>query len=308
MNKNIVRLFATASLAFASVSAFSETYAVCVGVNEYAKTKDAKGTEVDHNLKGAVNDANSMHDVLVKTYGAKPENVHMLLDKDANGDKIITEIKWLLTTAKEGDQIIFSYSGHGARLEDKTQADGYESVIVLSDLKLVPGKLFGEIAKMEAANGVNASFVFDSCFSGGMSRDTEYRLKSLGVISKKSMEGAAFKKITLPKPEHVKFRTKQVIAKKGSYAFAYAGQRDQPTIDLSLGDKAHGLFTILFLAVLEDNPKRPVKELFEAVNATLTEINKKLKEKKPDFAGFDQKPDFEASNGDRAALPIVIAK
>ncbi|MBS1717163.1 MAG: caspase family protein [Armatimonadetes bacterium] len=301
---------AAAIIAGLSAASFAETYAVCIGINQYGSSKDADGHEVDHNLRGAVNDANSMRDILVKHYGAHEGNIKMLRDKDADADNVVDGIRWLIKTAKPGDQVVFAFSGHGGRLEDKDEPDGHESVIVLADGKLLPGKLMGEFAKMEAANGVHATIVLDSCFSGGMSRPGgemfQPRLKSYGDIK----VGPRSKKVDLTKASmaNLVLRTKGDEAPKGSYAFYYAGKADQPTIDLpQLGDTPpHGLFTTLLMSVIEDNPKTPMTDMFEAINATIAALNKQIKEKRPDFEGFKQAPDFEASTEARAKQPLVV--
>lgn len=297
------------TLALAACFAHAETYALCMGVNEYGKVKLENGEEVDETLKGCVNDATSVRDILSSKYGVKAENVHLVTDKDVNVENFITEWKWVMSKAQKGDQVIFSFSGHGGRFESKDAVGGYQSVIVLQDRKLISGKFFNQLARIMAnEKGINSTFIFDSCYSGGMSRDAydgiQVRRKTLGNIRKKDGFSLASLKVAdfgIARSRGVKMDT------PASYAFLFAGKDDQPTSDVSgLKDiPAHGLFTLLMLSVLEDQPATPVKDLFGAVNGVLEQINKKLKDSGKDLQ-FEQKPNFESSSDDRSQKSIIL--
>lgn len=297
-----------ALIAVSAVGAYADTYGVCIGINQYPKSKDKDGKEVDSNLNGAVNDATSIKEMLMAKYSVASDHIKLVTDADANADGFVNAMKWLLTTAKSGDQVVFMYSGHGARLEDKDADNGYESCIVLSDFTPVTGKLFKSISRTFSSKGINSSFIFDSCFSGGMSRvpagEFQIRTKSLGDLSDLGIHKKALSF------DHKKFAGMQE-EKKGDdsapFMFAFAGGDDQPTIDLKLKDQpAHGLFTLLMMAVLEDNPKIAVKDMFAAINGALESINNKLKEKEDSAPHFQQKPNFEASSPERSEKPVVI--
>lgn len=306
MQFKFTKLVACAATVFAASFLYADTYALCIGINDYPTAKDENGKDVDNDLNGCVNDARSMHDLLVSKFGVDDSHIKVLLDGQATADGFVAGMKWLLDSAKAGDQVVFSYSGHGARLEDKDAETGYESVIVLADEQLVPGKLFQTISRRLADSGVNSTYIFDSCFSGGMSRpamdEMKIKVKSLGDLHKGQIVEQVKKK------DFVVAKKRGADDAKGQYAFLFAGRDDQPTIDITLQDTpAHGLFTMLFLGAMEDNAKIAVKDLFGTLNSILEEINKTLKEKKPDSEGFDQKPGFDASSETRAAEPIVIS-
>lgn len=292
----------------AAFIAHAETYAVCFGINKYGTYKGADGNDVSADLMGCVNDANSMKDMAVKTFGAKTENVHVVTDGDANVETFVKEWKWLIASAKPGDQVIFSFSGHGARIADKEAADGQESVIVLAGKSAVPGKFFQKISRvLSDEKGVHSTFVFDSCFSGGMSRDVNsqgilVRRKSLGLLPKFS--GIKTNKLSVKDFGLAKKKT--LDGEKGSYCFLFAGQKDQPTSDISGANmEAHGLFTLLLLGSIEENPAVAVNQLIPSMQNVLDRINTKFAEAKKDMH-FDQKPDFEASSEDRAGKGIIL--
>ncbi|MBS1705463.1 MAG: caspase family protein [Armatimonadetes bacterium] len=295
-------------LALGCVS-FAETYGLCIGINDYPEVKNEKGEMESHDLKGCVNDATSMRDLMTGKFGVNGANVKLLTDKAATADGFLGAWRDLIAKAKPGDQIVFTYSGHGGQVEDKEESDGIQEVIVLADEKLVTGNLFGELAKTLTLNGVNCTFIFDSCYSGGMSRDVDgeiqVRTKSLGIIKPKAKDA-----ISKVKANAAKFLPKQAAPTTrptaGQSLFLFAGAENKPTVDISglEGVAPHGLFTMLMLDIMEADAKTPVKDMYGEISSFLEQLNKTLKEKGSDTQ-FDQNPGFESS-ADRAALPILF--
>lgn len=312
------KLLLIAALALSSVAAFAETYTVSIGINDYPVGTDEDGKEVDNDLLGCVNDAKAMKDVFTKKYGVKEPNTRLLLDKEATGENFLDNIKWLIANAKSGDQVVFSYSGHGAQLEDPDAADGSgkTEVIVLADETLVQDSLFNEIANLFRINGVNATFIFDSCHSGGMSRvsDGLFKVKnrSLGEIKAKGKMLANMNKVT---QGIMQVKPRQVTpAKLGENMFLYASDKDKTSSDISglEGIPAHGLFTMLLLDFLDENKSMSVKNLYEKFDKSLAEINSSLMKQGKEaemqesaIPQFDQHPNFEGSAA-RAAKPIIL--
>ena len=59
---------------------YSDSWAVIIGINEYEHVEP---------LSYAVNDANSIRDLLVKDYGFPEKNIKLILDKEATKDNIL---------------------------------------------------------------------------------------------------------------------------------------------------------------------------------------------------------------------------
>jgi hypothetical protein len=302
---------ALAAFAVCSGAAKAETYALMIGINDYPdvvdadgnRIKDENGNLVEADLSGAVNDVKRYQDIFVNKFGVKTENIKLLLDKQAGENGFVDGMKWLLQTAKAGDNIIFIYSGHGAQIPTTKpeEEDKKDEVIVLTDDKLVPDDLFADIAKMFSKNNVNSTFIFDSCFSGGMSRPMHqfsYEGKP-GVRNKKFIDGAVaknFKYVPDVKLNEVKMSAKQGGTAAATYAFLFAGKEDQPTTDLDFKDPEtpdHGLFTLVVTTLLDAAPDAPIEEMMTAVIDF-------IKEK-----GFDQVPTFELSAPDRGKKPLI---
>lgn len=313
MNKALQTLLAL-SISAAPLMARAETYAYLVGICDYPTpldaqgnpVKDDKGNVIDNDLNGCVNDANSILGLLTKQYGFKESNIRKSFDKDANGKNFIDNIRWLATTAKAGDNVVFFYSGHGAQVQnDKAKepdpADKIDESIVLADGTLVIDDLFDELNAILSNNGVNFTVVFDSCFSGGMSRDfmINGRPARTKFIQAKQV-GKNYKPITRallnaarPQISGGAIRNRAMDA-KGTTAWFYASKESEPSVDLGgvEGSPAHGLFTLLLSTVLEEQPKAPAGALVDAINEFATE------------KGFKQGPNTEFSSPARAEQPV----
>ncbi len=301
------KLISTAVLAIASFSAYAATYTVSLGINDYLPGKDENGKEVDLDLLGCVNDAKAMRSVFINKFGVPESNTRIYLDKEVTAERFLDSIKWLTSSTKPGDQIVFTYSGHGAQVEDSSEPDNYEEVLVLADDMLVPGDLFEEIANMFTLNGVNCTFIFDSCFSGGMSRSVDGKIsirnKTMGVIKPKNARALTAVKTGLGATLKAQNRGART---KAEAAWLFASQEDRPSKDISglEGIEPHGFFTLLLLDMMDADPKSPIRSIYDYVDESIKEINAALVEAGSDMK-FEQGPNFEAS-ADRSTLPIIL--
>jgi hypothetical protein len=161
-------------------------YAVVIGINDYP------GTGSD--LQYTVADAHEMSNVLLDTY--KFDDVIELTDAAATKTAIYEAIAGVKASAKSGDEVVFFFSGHGAKGKaadgDKNNVD--QSIVVQENGKFAfiwDGELVQWFSNFTATRIV---FVFDSCLAGGMSV-----LKAPGrvvcmasTINGMSLEGAAW--------------------------------------------------------------------------------------------------------------------
>jgi tetratricopeptide (TPR) repeat protein/uncharacterized caspase-like protein len=88
------------------------TKAVIVGVSDYKNIQK---------LTYAHTDAQAFYNFLTSSAGGKvePNNIKLLLNDKATAGQIFAALDWLLETTKEGETVIFYFSGHGD-LETKT--------------------------------------------------------------------------------------------------------------------------------------------------------------------------------------------
>jgi Caspase domain len=150
--------------------------ALLVGINNY------KYSDKISPLAGSINDVEDMKQVLIgKEFPT--ENILTLTDSQATHAAIINAIQThLIGKAKQGDIVVFHYSGHGSTTRDVTG-----QMISAQDQTIVPydsrgGNVF-DISGAElhplllelAQKTKNLTFVLDSCHSGTLVRGARVR-------------------------------------------------------------------------------------------------------------------------------------
>lgn len=311
--KKIWKLAPIALLTLAAVPSFSATYAVIIGISDYNDLKDGqgnpvkddKGNPVTLDLNGCANDAKWYSEILQNQYKVPAANIKMLTDGRATAENFVKALQATLQGIKPGDQLVFCYSGHGTQVESKTEADGKQEALVLADIQLVPGDFFKQLTDALGQHGIHSTFVFDCCFSGGMSRNpmmfdgkaiktSKNRFVPATKATKKAMKDIAPKSLANLKNAALKGKGAQQNALT---AFIFAGQEDQPTADLTFKDNSiepHGLFTLVFASIVKDNPNAPLKDIVDATTQF-------LKDK-----GFAQVPGYEFSSPERGQMPSFL--
>tara|TARA_B110000285_G_C15117923_1_gene615279 strand:+ start:733 stop:1731 length:999 start_codon:yes stop_codon:yes gene_type:complete len=137
--------------------------AVLVGIN-YTGTR--------HQLNGCINDVETFKQELIKI-GFKHSEINVLTDLTrikATRQHILNSFTRLLKTSREGETIVFGYSGHGTFTRDKTgdETDGNDECIVPCDLNLIIDDELKTIIESTLPKGVTLVCFFDSCHSGTM--------------------------------------------------------------------------------------------------------------------------------------------
>jgi hypothetical protein len=280
----------------------AKTYALILGVNAYpdpvasdgSALKDDQGDPIKARLNGSVNDANSVSRLLTTKFRVPGRCVRELTDSDVSKQGFIDGMKWLVRSVKKGDQIVFYFSGHGGRVDDATTSDGFERVIVLADETLIPGKFFGALAKDLASAGINATFIFDSCYSGGMSRDVLVRSKYYPAVDRlpkaRKLALSDFRKATKLRNRVVK----GVQRGSGSYAFLFASHDNESASEATVGKfPPHGIFTLALQLLLEEQPKISIRQMYSLFVPTLAKLK------------LEQVPTFEANPTNRSKRPLV---
>lgn len=122
-----------------------------------------KGTEFQ--LDGAGYDCQRWHDMLVGQLGFAEKDVRMIRDdipdvRYPTKQNIVQGLKWLISSAAPGDQLIFVYSGHGAQVEDEDgdECDGFDECLVPANYWEESG---GEIVLDDELHAI-----FDNCPQG----------------------------------------------------------------------------------------------------------------------------------------------
>ena len=108
MNKIfIIYVYLVFSYLFASSLSFYEnSYAVIIGINNY-------NSENVKDLGYAVEDAESIANLLITKLGYNEENIHLLLNEDATQINIKNKLYQIAMEAGKNDRILVFYGGHG---------------------------------------------------------------------------------------------------------------------------------------------------------------------------------------------------
>lgn len=146
--------------------------ALIVGINY-------KGTSSE--LKGCINDANNMYQLITSKFGF--EDVKLLLEQDATTDNIKENLRWLVSGCRPGDTLLFHYSGHGSQIADTSdpdvEPDKLDEIICPIDLDWKEKVITDDYLKWvfdTVPAGVNLTVFLDSCHSGsGLDQANQYQ-------------------------------------------------------------------------------------------------------------------------------------
>jgi hypothetical protein len=136
--------------------------ALCIGINDYP------GTNMD--LHGCVNDANDWAAALAD----RGFTVRKLLNAEATKAAMVNAMGDTIGSAKSGDSVVITYSGHGtyAPDQDGDEVDGLDEALCPHDIRAGGPLLDDEIRTIFAArgSGVRLLLISDSCHSGTVTR------------------------------------------------------------------------------------------------------------------------------------------
>lgn len=143
-----------------------DKWAIVIGISDY------DGTAND--LQYADDDAADMVNALTSVYGFPRQNILLLISdytiNNATRQDIINAIYWLNANVEEGDEVVFFYSGHGARGKaDDGDKEAVDEAIVPWECTAASLIWDGELAQLFSAFPASRIiFIFDSCYAGGM--------------------------------------------------------------------------------------------------------------------------------------------
>eukprot|EP00004_Rigifila_ramosa_P003394 TRINITY_DN1364_c0_g1_i8.p1 TRINITY_DN1364_c0_g1~~TRINITY_DN1364_c0_g1_i8.p1 ORF type:complete len:629 (+),score=147.03 TRINITY_DN1364_c0_g1_i8:246-1889(+) len=123
-------------------------------------------------LNGCINDVMAISDMLGKQYGFSDQRILIDTDKkyeQPTGRNIVAALNQLVSTARDGDVIVFHYSGHGAQVpsKDSDEADRLDEVLVPTDMDLISDNDLRAIVN-KIPFGCNFTFIADCCHSGSI--------------------------------------------------------------------------------------------------------------------------------------------
>ncbi|ETW80067.1 hypothetical protein HETIRDRAFT_477650 [Heterobasidion irregulare TC 32-1] len=295
----------------------SRIFALVVGINKYQHPGN-------FDLAGCVNDAKSMVTFLRDRLQVPEDHIAFLSDESATRKNIISTFSNHLTHNEEileGDAMIMYYAGHGSRVpapEGWQASDGQIETICPHDegMQTADGQVITGIPdrtvntllrELATKKGNNISVIFDSCHSGGITRNLSVPRPSLrprflpnarplhpdtdsAIWSSGIWTGDAARGFNQKIPSGFRYE-----AMSSHILLAACRQEEQAFEDLGSAHSV-GLFTSILLKKLQNVAKdcTTYRGLFDQVNAAMVEYF----DKDTDI----QHPQCEGNNKDRVFL------
>ncbi len=154
--------------------------ALLVGVNKYKYVQS---------LRGCVNDIRNIADVLTSYYNFATSEIRTIVDESVTRNNLMQRMDWLIDEAKEGDMLLFHFSGHGSQVQDRDGDeldDGMDEILCLHDMDfrnpdsyLVDDDFNNIIDRLP--KGVNLTICIDACHSGTATRDIGHLASELQI-------------------------------------------------------------------------------------------------------------------------------
>jgi hypothetical protein len=278
--------------------------ALLVGINDYP------GTQND--LQGCVNDVTNVYDVLVKYFSFLPAEIVVLSNSRARKSAIMESLTSLIEGGKEGDTLVFHYSGHGSQVRDTEGdelEDGKDEVLCPYDFDWNGGFIKDDdLASLLSGlkKGVRMEIILDSCHSGTGTREIilDRRLLSGRPLAAAAMDpvglwksGHCIRPRFLAPPADVEMRADEIFGRRlplrriaqadpMNHVLWAACRSDQFSADAEIGGKPSGAFSYYFCRHLRDvQGKVHRDQLLKLVRASLK------------HEGFSQVPQLEGPAG-----------
>lgn len=187
--------------------------ALVVGVSEYQQI---------HALQYADKDAEEFGNFLLTNpkWKLAPENLVLLTNNKAKSGNVITWLNWLLENSKDGDNVIFYFSGHG---DVETIADVSKGFLLTYDCpknNYVTGALGVDVLQnlfSEMLNkGIKVYIVTDACRSGHLAGGAAGVKQTAQAFSKQWKNET---KILSSQPDEVSFEGPQWGNGRGVFSF-----------------------------------------------------------------------------------------
>jgi hypothetical protein len=235
--------------------------ALCIGINDYP------GTQND--LSGCVNDANDWATELT----ARGFTVDKLLDAAATKAAMVAAIGTLIDGAAKGDSLIFTYSGHGTWVPDKSgdEPDNRDEALCPYDLATQGALLDDDIHELFSRRkpGVRIVLISDSCHSGSVTRGSEEDIDP-GVPRIRFMPPEAW----MAKEDLPPMQLRAAIPRGGFTRtggdLLLAGCLDtEYSYDTRFNGRPNGAFTFYALKALREAKPTTYEKWFNAIRAYL---------------------------------------
>ncbi|MEM3550467.1 MAG: caspase family protein [Candidatus Bathyarchaeia archaeon] len=161
----------------------AKKWAIVIGISDYYG--------VGNDLKYADDDAMDFFYTLTQIYGYSKSNVFLLTNDKATCRGILAAIGSLKEKVSFDDEVVFFYSGHGARGKaNDGDREATDEAIVPYECTVESLIWDGQLAEMFSSFKTSRIiFIFDSCYAGGM---TDLKVEGRVVVMACSENGLSY--------------------------------------------------------------------------------------------------------------------
>lgn len=238
--------------------------ALCVGINDYP------GSNMD--LAGCVNDARDWQ-ALLEGRGYSVDHLH---DADAKADRIIEGLKGLIGQARDGDSIVFTFSGHGSWLpdDDSDEPDERDEMMCPHDVMQDRFVLDDDLHEIFSgkAPGARLYVIADCCHSGSVVRYAEApRQPDTAPLKARFLPPYVFARGDRAFERAIDRAASLAAPTKHQYpALLFSGCQDSEfSYDTSFGGRPNGAFTRTAIDAIADPQITSPRALYEAIRKRL---------------------------------------
>jgi len=237
--------------------------AVCVGINNYPG--------IFNDLKGCVNDAKDWS-ALLQGFGFSTSTI---LDSGATKANVKSALQGLIDATNAGDVAVFTYSGHGTQVTDRSgdESDPYDEAVSLYDGNVIDDEL------RVILNGIHPQatlvIVSDSCFSGSVTRiAAEPAIPRFIPPAVSTLGRTARRPFLLPEADMPEILITGCSDREYSY-------------DAEFNGRPNGAMSAYAIQAIKQNPNATYREFFAALRAFLPSSD------------YPQSPQLEGSDANK---------
>lgn len=251
--------------------------ALLIGIDKYTPPPGTKiegsARSLFRDLDGCVNDARSIHSIIVNRFEFPVAHIDTLYNESATRDAIMNSLNKFLDACKAGDIAFLYYAGHGSQVPNSRSRDEHDKKdesMVPSDtwkpgVKDIRDKELAAIYNKFIDKGVKLTVIMDCCHSGSLSRGPgdpgQFRF-----IADANYDAADPSQPTPPEDRPGGNFLIMSAAQDNEFA---QEQRDENNIP-------HGAFTLAFMKALnQQSVDASVINLFTAIRAILKSNGRK---------------------------------
>jgi hypothetical protein len=165
---------AAASAPLAPVPSTGRGSALLIAINDYLYDDDIP------DLRGTINDATAMKDLLIRRFGFDPSKVVLLRDSEATKERVLAAFRGLIDRTEVDSPVVIYDSSHGSEVWDESgdEPKAYDQTLVMHDSGRSQGRENRDLTDDEL-NGLlrelnrktkHVTLIFDSCHSGTAAR------------------------------------------------------------------------------------------------------------------------------------------